>query len=122
MIQTEMTERQSVPTTRDMSAQLSEACAHAMEAADAQLAISTLKTTRLIVLVAVAIVALLALTTVAGYGLFLLDGCLAYALSAPTFPAWFAALARGILYTLTPAAGFYFIWRNCIGFDENPTL
>ena len=56
---------------------------------------------------------------VAGYGFFLLDGCLANALSTPSLPAWFAPLARGLLYTLAPAAGFFYVWHTMIGFNEN---
>lgn len=118
MKQTEMTERQAVAGTKDLSGHFSDACAHALDAADAQLAISSLKTTRLIVLTAVAILALIGLAVVLGCGLYLLDGCLANALHGPAFPDWFAGLARGTLYTLAAGIGIYSLWSHWIGPEE----
>ena|SRR5579862_82290 len=103
--------------TNDLSDQLTGACANAMEAADAQLSISALKTTRIVVLATFAILAILAMTIAVGYGLFLLDGCLANALSIPPLPVWFAPLVRGLIYVFVPATGLLYICHTTVGFD-----
>ena len=103
---------------RNLSGRLTDICANAMEATDAQLSICALKATRAIVIAVFSIVAIVAMTVIAGYGFFLLDGCLASALSIPPLPGWLAPLARGLIYLLVPTAGLCYLWHTLIGFDK----
>lgn len=114
-------ERPNGAAKTDLTGQLTDACANAMEAADAQLAISTLKTARVAVLAAFSILAIVTMAIVAGYGFFLLDGCLARALSIPPLPVWLAPLIRGLLYVLASGAGLFYIWHTMIGFGARPS-
>jgi hypothetical protein len=103
---------------KDLPDQLTAVCTNAMEAVDAQLAISALKTARIIIMVAFSILAMVGMAIVIGYGCFLLDGCLANALSVPPLPVWIAPLVRGVVYVAVPATGLLYIWHSTVGFDS----
>jgi len=102
-----------------LSESLTKVFSNSLEAADAQFAISALKTSRTAILVAGVILAFLALTAVCAYGFFLLDGCLAYALGSPSLPIWFAPLIRGLVYVFSTACAFAYLWHTYVGFDSN---
>ncbi len=97
---------------------LNQVWVNALEAWDAQLSISALKTARLAIIVAGAVLALIALTAVSAYAFYLLDSCLAYALSRPDFPVWFAPLMRGLAYLLCSMAGLAYLWHTMVGFGQ----
>ena len=105
---------------KGFSGHLTDVWTHAIEATDAQLSIYLLKSRRLIVITVFCGVAILALSALAGYGFWLLDGCLAYALSQPAMPVWLAPLIRGSIYLGAPLAALFCIWKTMVGFDTEP--
>ena len=104
--------------TRNLSVEFSKAWANASLAAEAPASIYALKSLRIAVIVVGVIAAIIAMTVVAAYGFYLLDDCLAYCLSAPALPIWFSGLIRGLVYTLAPASGLFYIWHITVGFSE----
>lgn len=92
----------------------------AIEATDSQLSIYRLKAMRFVVIAVFCVVAVIALCALAGYGFWLLDGCLAYALSQPAMPVWLAPLIRGSVYLGGAFAISLFIWKTMVGFEAEP--
>ena len=99
----------------DLSGNLTDVLKNAMEVADAQLGICTLKITRSIFIAAFGLIAMAGLTVLAIHGFFLLDSCLAYALSPAALPIWFSPLVRGLFYVLGPAGLLCYIWQTMAG-------
>lgn len=87
----------------------------ALEATDAQLSVSVLRVTRLMVIGAFCGTAIIALGALAGYGFWLLDGCLAYVLSRPSMPVWLAPLVRGSIYLGASLATLWYGWKTMDG-------
>jgi hypothetical protein len=106
--------------SKGFSGHLADAWTHAIEATDAQFSIYLLKATRLIVIAMFCGVAIVGLSALAGYGFWLLDGCLAYALSQPSMPVWSAPLIRGSVYLGAPLAALLYIWKTMVGCDAKP--
>ena len=88
----------------------------AMEVADAQISIWSLQAVRVAVLAAFGVVSSIAGVGLVIYGFFLLDYCLAFALSQPPLPIWVAPLVRGFLYCGLPMIGFLVAWSKLVGF------
>ncbi|HEY3319265.1 MAG TPA: hypothetical protein VGP72_02170 [Planctomycetota bacterium] len=103
--------------SRSFSGHLADAWDHAVEATDAQFALYLLKATRVIVMTMFCGITFVALSALAGYGFWLLDGCFAYALSHPSLPVWLAPLIRGSMYLGAPLAVSLYIWNTMVGFD-----
>ena len=106
--------------SKGVSGHLADVWTHAIEATDAQFSVYLLKARRLIVITVFLGVAIIALGALAGYGFWLLDGCLAYALSQPSMPGWLAPLIRGGIYLGAPLAALFYIWKTMVGCDAEP--
>jgi|GEM_PF-6477612 len=109
---------ESLSPGNNLAALLTESWKQAMEVTDAQVGILTLKITRLCVITAFCVLGMVALTVFAFHGFFLLDACLAQALSQPPLPLWFAPLTRGILYFSIPSALLFYIWHTMVGYGD----
>jgi len=92
---------------------------NALEAADAQAGIVTLKTTRMVALAFFGLLGSLAMAALLVYGFALLDWCFARALSQPGMPDWLAPLVRGALYFGLPMIGLLVAWHKMVGYGKS---
>lgn len=106
--------------SKDFAGHFTDVWTHAIEATDAQFSVYRLKATRFMVIAVFCGVAVIALCALAGYGFWLLDGCLAYALSQPSMPVWLAPLIRGSIYLGASVAISLFIWKTMVGSEAEP--
>jgi hypothetical protein len=105
-------------TAVEFSGHMAEGCKNAFEAADAQIAIWSIKTMRAVVLTSFCIAGIVLTTMIALYALFLLDQSFAYALNASQMPFWFSPLVRGVVYLAISGGGLMFVFHRTVGFSS----
>lgn len=82
---------------------------------DSQINIWTMKLTRMLLLVALAIPLFTALIALMVYGFVLLNQAFAIYLEWPDYPHWFSPLVRGAIYFGIPFIGALVTWFTMIG-------
>ena len=102
----------------DLKSNLNAIVNDVLEAADAQLSIYSLKTTRILVIAAFGVIAAGALGIFAIYACFLLDSSVAIALSQTTLPAWSNPLIRGLVYAGISGGLLFKIWNTMVGSES----
>ena len=99
----------------EVGGHLSEAWSGALEVADAQVSIWSLKAVRLAMLACLGSAALSVLLALGIYGFILLDWSLSYALETYGIP-WLSPVVRGGVYFLLPATLVLMVWHTTVGY------